>query len=98
MERLTNIRINYERWLFRMKQSRKKRMDARRMNEAIVNADKQSDKIQERLWVIKLDTADYAIMTKPQLRVFLRRIGMIDKLNYLQPNHIVIHITRKPNR
>ena len=96
MGKLTNIRINYERWLYRIRQARKRRTDAAKMAIAIADATKQSKKIQKRLWVIKLDTADYAIMTKPQLRVFLRRLGIIDKINYFQPNHIIMHITGKP--
>lgn len=93
MGKLTNIRINIERWLFRRKISIAKKKDAQKMGEAIDKANRLTERNAKRFWVVKLDNSDYAVCTKQQVRDLFRKLGL--RVNYMQLNEYIIHITKK---
>ena len=94
MKFITNLKIEIQRWRYRRKIKIAKEKDADKMAKAIIKANFQTQRSRKRLWVIKLDYADYVICTKQQVRAYLRKIGLM--VNYMQTNEYIIHITKKP--
>lgn len=90
-----DIRIEWQRWIFRCRQRSAKAHDADRMAKAIIKANLKSIAAKKRLWVIKIAHSEYAILTKQQVRVFFNRIGLT--VNYMQCNEYIVHITQKPS-
>jgi hypothetical protein len=91
---IRDIRIEIQRWIFRRKQKRAKAHDADRMAKAIIKANLKSKQANKRLWVVKMTQAEYVILTKQQVRVFFQRLGL--RVNYMQTNEYIVHITQKP--
>jgi hypothetical protein len=87
-----NLKIDFQRLVFR----RKLKKDARIMGETILKADKISEKTRKRLWVFKIDVADYRIYTKAEIKGAIRSMHLTRMINMYQPNEYIIHITKKP--
>lgn len=95
MKFLRDIRIEIERWNFRRKAKKAVDYDHERMGDAVIKAKLTSEKINKRLWVIKLAPGDYVIYTKQQVRAFFNRLQL--RVNYMQTNEYIVHITNKPD-
>jgi hypothetical protein len=91
-----NLKIDIQRWNYRRKQKKAKRLDLDKMAKAIIKANLQSERTKKRLWVIKFAPADYQILVKPQVKAFFRTIRPMINVNFYHTNEYVIHITRKP--
>lgn len=99
MEFLDDIRIEIQRWIYRIRRRRFKSTDDRLMLEAIEKAEKHSAKNGTRLWVVKISAADYRIYTKSQVKTFFRSLRLYlndSNINYYQTNEYIVHITKKP--
>ena len=90
---LINLKIDYERWLFRH------RSDAHIPNQmkAIAKANRLSKKYHKRLWVITLEPGRYLIRSKPEMKTIMRQIPDVAKINMYQINDYIVHITQKTN-
>jgi hypothetical protein len=91
---IRDIKIAIQRRIFRYKAARAKRNDTERMAKAIMLANSKSEKLNKRLWVLKLAYSDYAVVTKQQVRAFFTKMGL-SRVNYMQTNEYIIHITKK---
>lgn len=96
MNLLTNLKIDYQRWMFRRKQSHNKENDIKLRLKAIEKANKMSERSKKRLWVLKMDICDYRIFTKTEIKSAMRRFNQIMRINYYQTNEYIVHITKKP--
>lgn len=92
---IRDIKIEIQRWMFRRKQKKAKAHDYDKMAAAILKAKRISERSKVRLWVVKLSYADYVILTKGQLKAFLRKLGIASKINIYQTNEYVVYITNK---
>jgi hypothetical protein len=96
MNILTNLKINLQRWNFRRKQRKAKRIDADKMAKTCIKANLMSKETKIRLWVLKVADGDYRIFNKNQVKGALRSMGLQSLINMYQPNQYIVHITKKP--
>jgi len=91
MKWIENIKIDLQRRKFR----RNIKRDAHILEKVIDKAEHISQRLKKRLWVFKVDAADYRIYTKSQMKGALRSLHLQNESNMYQTNEYVIHITKK---
>ncbi|GEM_PF-5283870 len=89
-----NIRINIERWIFRMKYKSGERVDLERSLKAIERAEKLSRIRKCRLWVIRLMPGKFKICTKGSVKHILKLYGMKSQINMYEVGDVIVHITK----
>lgn len=92
MNFINNIKIDFQRWIFR----RNIKRDAEVMKKVVEKANTISEKTHKRLWVLKIDACDYRIYTKAEMKGALRSLHLQTKINMYQTNEYIIHITKRP--
>lgn len=95
MMKISDIKRKIEIWLFRFRRKRLIKRDKAIMANSIKKANELSKQAKCRLWVVKVDTADYRIMTQGEVKAVLRRIGLSTVLDIYKKNDSIVHITGK---
>jgi len=92
------LKIEIQRWIFRVKQKHAESIDFRRHQRAIRKADRASQRMNKRLWVFREGPGRYHIYTKPQVKAAARifREFRTADINIYHTNQYIIHITKKP--
>lgn len=94
MATLTDVKINWQRWLHRLRRARFEKVDAKRQLRFIEKAEKLSKRRKCRLWVVRMSPGNYRIYTKGDVKAVLRKIGLKGRINLFTINGTVVHITK----
>lgn len=93
-KQIQNIRINIQRWVFRMKYKSGSRKDLEKSLKAIEKAERLSKKRKVRLWVIRLMPGKFRICCKADVKHILRVYGMKAQVDMYKLSDVIVHITK----
>jgi len=94
MGKLTKIRINIERFFFRIKRDKAAKKDIVEQLKIINKAEKLSKERKCRLWVVRIEPCVYRIYSKGDVKAILRKIGLKGRIDMFSINGSVVHITK----
>jgi hypothetical protein len=95
MRDLRDLRIEFERWIYRIRMRRSVRRDNRIQCRYIRRANRRSRRTKKQLWVLRADACEYYIYTKPQVKAAVRSLHLGSRINIHQTNEHIVHITQK---
>ena len=95
MNKIKDIRLDIERWFYRIKRKHLHSKDVREQAKAIRKANKLSDKTKKRLWVLRIGAGEYGIYPKGTLKSVLRELGLMRQIDIYHTNEYIVHITKK---
>ena len=94
MKLLTNLKIDFQRWMYRRKHKSGTKVDLKNQLKAIEKAETLSKKRKCRLWVIRIMPGEYVIRSKGDVKAMLRRVGLKGRIDLFQISDSVVHITK----